>query len=74
MIHGCMNQIKLSAQPLAKARQWNASAPTITAVPEPSTYLAATGLVALVPWPLCRRKRGKVSPGGAIPAVQGADG
>jgi hypothetical protein len=42
--------------------------------PEPSTYLAATGLVALMPWPLCRRKRGKVSPGGAIPAVQGADG
>ena len=32
-----------------------------TAIPEPSTYLAATGLVALMLWPLRRRLRGKVS-------------
>ncbi len=61
MLHGCTNRIKLSAQPLATARQWNASAPAITAVPEPSTYLAATGLVALMLWPLRRRLRGNVS-------------
>jgi hypothetical protein len=35
---------------------WNGSTFTITAVPEPSTYLAAFGLLALMLWPL-RRKR-----------------
>jgi autotransporter-associated beta strand protein len=34
---------------------------TITAIPEPSTYLAALGLLALMLWPLRRRLRGKVS-------------
>jgi T5SS/PEP-CTERM-associated repeat protein/autotransporter-associated beta strand protein len=34
---------------------------TITAIPEPSTYLAALGLLALMLWPLRRRVRGKVS-------------
>ena len=34
---------------------------TITAVPEPSTYVAAIGLLALMLWPLRRRLRGKVS-------------
>lgn len=33
---------------------------TITATPEPSTHLAALGLLALMLWPL-RRKRAKVS-------------
>jgi autotransporter-associated beta strand protein/T5SS/PEP-CTERM-associated repeat protein len=32
---------------------------TITAIPEPSTYLAALGLLALMLWPLRRRLRGK---------------
>ena len=37
---------------------WNptTSTFTITAIPEPSTYLAALGLLALMLWPL-RRKR-----------------
>lgn len=29
---------------------------TITAIPEPSTYLAALGLLALMFWPLRRRR------------------
>jgi hypothetical protein len=33
---------------------------TITAIPEPSTYLAALGLLALMLWPLRHRLRGKV--------------
>ena len=40
---------------------WNGSTFTITAMPEPSTYLAAIGLLALMLWPLRRRLRGKVS-------------
>jgi hypothetical protein len=42
---------------------WNAgtSTFTITAIPEPSTYVAAIGLLALMLWPLRRRLRGKVS-------------
>jgi autotransporter-associated beta strand protein len=32
---------------------------TITAIPEPSTYLAALGLLALMLWPLRHRLRGK---------------
>jgi autotransporter-associated beta strand protein len=37
---------------------WNESTSTftITAIPEPSTYLAALGLLALVLWPLRRRR------------------
>jgi hypothetical protein len=34
---------------------------TTTAIPEPSTYVAAIGLLALLLWPLRRRLRGKVS-------------
>ena len=34
--------------------------PPITAIPEPSTYLAAIGLLGLMLWPLRRRLRGKV--------------
>jgi len=34
---------------------------TITAIPEPSTYVAAIGLLGLMLWPLCRRQRAKVS-------------
>jgi fibronectin-binding autotransporter adhesin len=34
---------------------------TITAIPEPSTYVAAITLLAMMLWPLCRRLRGKVS-------------
>jgi autotransporter-associated beta strand protein len=34
---------------------------TITAIPEPSTYLAAAGLLALMLWPSRHRLRGKVS-------------
>ncbi|MGA1129990.1 MAG: autotransporter-associated beta strand repeat-containing protein, partial [Chthoniobacterales bacterium] len=34
---------------------------TITAIPEPSTYVAAIGLLALMLWPLRRWLRGKVS-------------
>jgi hypothetical protein len=34
---------------------------TITAIPEPSTYIAALGLLALMLWPLRRRLCGKVS-------------
>jgi autotransporter-associated beta strand protein len=42
---------------------WNQSTSTftITAIPEPSTYVAALGLLALMLWPLRRRLRGKVS-------------
>jgi autotransporter-associated beta strand protein len=40
---------------------WNGSTFTITAIPEPSTYVAAIGLLALMLWPLRRRLRGKVS-------------
>jgi hypothetical protein len=32
---------------------------TITAIPEPSTYVAAIALLALMLWPLRRRLRGK---------------
>jgi autotransporter-associated beta strand protein len=40
---------------------WNQSTSTftITAIPEPSTYVAAIGLLALMLWPLRRRLRGK---------------
>ena len=38
-----------------------ASTFTITAIPEPSTYVAAIALLALMLWPLRRRLRGKVS-------------
>jgi len=31
---------------------WNGSTFTITAIPEPSTYVAAIGLLALMLWPL----------------------
>lgn len=34
---------------------------TITAIPEPSTYVAAIALLGLMLWPLRRRLRGKVS-------------
>jgi hypothetical protein len=34
---------------------------TTTAIPEPSTYVAAITLLALMLWPLCRRLRGKFS-------------
>jgi hypothetical protein len=40
---------------------WNGSTFTITAMPEPSTYVAAIGLLALMLWPLRRRLRVKVS-------------
>jgi len=40
---------------------WNGSTFTITAIPEPSTYVAAIALLALMLWPLRRRLRGKVS-------------
>jgi hypothetical protein len=33
---------------------------TITAIPEPSTYLAAIGLLALMLWPLRHRLRGRI--------------
>jgi hypothetical protein len=34
---------------------------TITAIPEPSSYVAAIGLLGLMLWPLCRRQRAKAS-------------
>ncbi len=42
---------------------WNegTSTFTITAIPEPSTYLAALGLLALMLWPLRRRLHAKFS-------------
>jgi hypothetical protein len=41
---------------------WNGSTFTvISAIPEPSTYVAAIGLLALMLWPLRQRLRGKVS-------------
>ena len=40
---------------------WNGSTFTITAIPEPSTYLAAIGLLALMLWPLRHRLCGKAS-------------
>ncbi len=39
----------------------NGSTFTITAIPEPSTYVAAIGLLAMMLWPLRRRLLGKVS-------------
>ena len=39
---------------------WNtttANTFTITAIPEPSTYVAAASLLAMLLWPLCRRRR-----------------
>jgi hypothetical protein len=38
---------------------WDGTTFTITAIPEPSTYLAALGLLALMLWPLRHRLRGK---------------
>jgi hypothetical protein len=40
---------------------WNGSTFTITAIPEPSTYVAARSLLALMLWPLRRRLCGKAS-------------
>jgi hypothetical protein len=40
---------------------WNQSTSTITAIPAPSPYIAALGLLALMLWPLRHRLRGKVS-------------
>jgi hypothetical protein len=40
---------------------WDGTTFTITAIPEPSTYVAAIALLALMLWPLRRRLRGKVS-------------
>jgi MYXO-CTERM domain-containing protein len=42
---------------------WNQSTSTftITAIPEPSTYIAALGLLGLCLLPLVRRKRAKVA-------------
>jgi autotransporter-associated beta strand protein len=42
---------------------FNGSTFTITAIPEPSTYLAALGLLALMLWPLRRRLRVKQARG-----------
>ena len=38
-----------------------ASTFTITAIPKPSTYVAAIGLLAFMLWPLRHRPRGKAS-------------
>jgi hypothetical protein len=38
---------------------WNGSTFTITAIPETSTYVAAFGLLALLIWPLVRRRHAK---------------
>jgi hypothetical protein len=38
---------------------WNQSTSTITAIPAPSPYIAALGLLALMLWPLRHRLRGK---------------
>jgi len=40
---------------------WNQDASSFTVIPEPSTHVAAIGLLALMLWPLRRRLRGKVS-------------
>jgi hypothetical protein len=40
---------------------WNGSTFTITSVPEPSTYVAAAGLLALMLWPARRRLVGLIS-------------
>ena len=52
------------ANPLATGgffglKQVGNSINTITAIPEPSTYVAAIGLLALMLWPSRRRLRGK---------------
>jgi hypothetical protein len=54
------------ANPLATGgffglKQVGNSINTTTAIPEPSTYVAAIGLLALMLWPSRRRLRGKVS-------------
>ena len=37
---------------------------TITAIPEPSTYVTAAGLIAMLLWPIRRRLLGKLGPNG----------
>jgi fibronectin-binding autotransporter adhesin len=39
---------------------WDGSTFTITAIPEPSNYVAALGLIALMLWPVRHRQRAKV--------------
>jgi len=46
---------RISSTPGTASSSWDGTTFTITAIPEPSTYLAAAGLLALMLWPSRRR-------------------
>jgi autotransporter-associated beta strand protein len=58
-LSGSINNSSLFGFDNGFTSDWNGSTFTITAIPEPSTVLAALGLGGLLLWPTVRRLRGK---------------
>ncbi len=58
-LSGSINNSSLFGFDNGFTSNWNGSTFTITAIPEPSTVLAALGLAGLMLWPASRRLRGR---------------